>query len=241
MGIVTAYMLLKKTNVRRVYALVRAEPGRAQERLEECLRTYAPTVAEAMIRDGRIVAVRGDITAGPLLGMDEKTVEHLRAECHVVLNMSADINLTKRASVLARTNVLGALAIAELATSFRKLERFVGCALPKPAMFRTDTFAPPVQAHVSTLYSQSHLGVFDEQIYPVLNAEEELEALLNGKSLVDLAPFIFDYAVSRLHARRAILSERFCQYTKNVTERLLVQRFPDLPLCIVRPSVFGPS
>jgi hypothetical protein len=49
---------------------------------------------------------------------------------------------------------------------------------------------------VSTLYSNSDLEVpFDEEIYPILDPEEELTALLAGKPIVDIAPFSSNYSV----------------------------------------------
>jgi thioester reductase-like protein len=88
MGIVMASCLLKKTRIKRIYALVRCEPGREQERLEKCWATHAPLSAGSMKLDKRIVAVRGDITAGPLLGMDPEIVEKLQREVSEVFGAS---------------------------------------------------------------------------------------------------------------------------------------------------------
>ena len=68
---------------------MRAEPGKEQERLEKCWATYAPLSAGSMKLDERIAAVRGDITAGPLLGMEPEVVETLRQE--VQLSYSKDM------------------------------------------------------------------------------------------------------------------------------------------------------
>ena len=76
--------------------------------------------------DGRVVAVKGDVTGGPTLGIDPEMLRVIRDETDVVINLCADINLTKTAAELAVTNILGALAVAELAKTFPKLERFVG-------------------------------------------------------------------------------------------------------------------
>ena len=81
------FQLLKDTKIKRVYALVRAEPGKEQERLEKCWATYAPLSAGSMKLDKRIVAVRGDITAGPLLGMEPEVVETLRQEVRLASRM----------------------------------------------------------------------------------------------------------------------------------------------------------
>lgn len=131
MGIVAAYKLLKDTKVKRIYALVRTEYGQCpQERLEKCWAQHIPLSAGQMKLDKRVIAVRGDITAGSLLGIDKDIVDVLRSSVEIVLHFSADINLKKSAKQLAETNVLGTLAVAELLTSFSKLERFVRVRRP---------------------------------------------------------------------------------------------------------------
>lgn len=125
MGIVLVHKLLKDTKIKRIYALVRSEPGKEQERLHGCWDTYAPLSAAFMKAQKRVVAIRGDITAGPSLGMSEEQVEMLRRECTIVINLSAEINLAAKAKDLVNTNILGALAVAGLANTFPRLERFV--------------------------------------------------------------------------------------------------------------------
>lgn len=127
MGTISAFKLLRCTKLKRIYALVRCRPGQdPQERLETCWTSRIPLSAGSMKFDKRVVAVRGDITAGPLLGMDANIVEELRQSVQIALHFSADINLKKTAKQLAETNVVGTLAVAELLSSFPKLERFVG-------------------------------------------------------------------------------------------------------------------
>lgn len=129
LGIASAWKLLKDTKVKRIFALTRVQDGQCpQERLEKCWAQHIPLSARSMKLDSRVVAIPGDITAGPLLGMDERTVDMLRETVDIVLHFSADINLKKTAKQLAETNVLGTLAVAELLTSFQRLERFVSVA-----------------------------------------------------------------------------------------------------------------
>lgn len=80
--------LLRATKVRRIYALVRADPGKEQERLEGCWSTFAPLSAAFMKAEKRVFAIRGDITAGPNLGMSDEMVEKLKREVSIVMNLS---------------------------------------------------------------------------------------------------------------------------------------------------------
>jgi thioester reductase-like protein len=131
MGIVWAHKILTCTNVKRVYGLVRAPPGEEQKRLHETWRTFVPLSAQRMIDDGRVIAINGDITRGPLLGMDEAMAQRLREEAHIVMSIGAEINLGKKAKDLAATNIFGGLAVAALAASCPKLERFVSVLAPQ--------------------------------------------------------------------------------------------------------------
>lgn len=126
----TAYKLLLATKVKRVYALVRAEPGKEQQRLEKAWEKHLPLFASTMKRDGRIIAVNGDITAGSSLGLNHYVLDLLRREVNIVLALAADINLTRPAVKLVATNIQAPLDLAELATSFDELERFVSGLSP---------------------------------------------------------------------------------------------------------------
>ena len=72
----------------------------------------------------RVVALNGDITA-PQLGLSDDDLAILQSEVQLVIHMSADINLRKSVTQLAETNILGALAVAEMATRLPGLERYV--------------------------------------------------------------------------------------------------------------------
>lgn len=57
--------------------------------------------------------------------MDEAMAQRLRDEVHIFQNLGAEINLGKKAQDMAATNIFGGLAVAALAASCPKLERFV--------------------------------------------------------------------------------------------------------------------
>ena len=56
-GIVLVNKLLRAAKVRRIYALVRADPGKEQERLEGCWSTFVPLSAAFMKAEKRVVAI----------------------------------------------------------------------------------------------------------------------------------------------------------------------------------------
>lgn len=159
MGIVATRKLLKDTKVERIYALVRADPGKEQERLEGCWSTFAPLSAAWMKSQKRVVAIRGDITAGPRLGMSEDTIEMLRRECTIVINLSAEINLAAKAADLVYTNVLGALAVADLASTFPRLERFVSIPSSSPKRYLSINAGIRIYALLSSAPERVQRGI----------------------------------------------------------------------------------
>ncbi|KAK8121485.1 hypothetical protein PG999_005605 [Apiospora kogelbergensis] len=80
--------------------------------------------------------------------------------------------------------------------------------------------------HVSTAYANSFLddGLVEEKVYPFGNPESELLQVLEGRTPAQAGYHAWPYG-----------------YSKHLAEQLLVQRFPRLPLLIVRPSSVGPA
>ncbi|KAJ7258160.1 male sterility protein-domain-containing protein [Mycena rebaudengoi] len=82
--------------------------------------------------------------------------------------------------------------------------------------------------HISTAYVNSHLpsGVVEERIYDIGDPEAQLLEVLETGDLVfgEVPKFMWPYA-----------------FAKNLTERLLVARHPELPILIVRPTIIDPA
>ena len=79
---------------------------------------------------------------------------------------------------------------------------------------------------ISSAYANSHLedGPVEEKIYPLEDAEEELKRVLATGSTEHLPQFAWPYA-----------------YSKHLMERLLMSRYPNLPILIVRPTIICPA
>lgn len=82
---------------------------------------------------------------------------------------------------------------------------------------------------VSTAYANSFLpdGSIEEKIYPLSNPDDpeaELHQIRSNAPPRYLADFPYPYT-----------------YSKHLTERLLISRFPSLPLLIIRPTFIGPA
>jgi alcohol-forming fatty acyl-CoA reductase len=82
---------------------------------------------------------------------------------------------------------------------------------------------------VSTAYANSFLpdGPIEEKIYPLSNPDDPEAELRQIRS--NTPPrYLEDFPYP-------------CVYSKHLTERLLISRFPSLPLLIIRPTCIGPA
>ncbi|KAJ7258162.1 male sterility protein-domain-containing protein [Mycena rebaudengoi] len=82
--------------------------------------------------------------------------------------------------------------------------------------------------HISTAHVNSHLpsGVVEERIYDIGDPEAQLLEVLETGDLVSggVPKFMWPYALA-----------------KNLAERLLFSRHPELPILVVRPTIIGPA
>jgi fatty acyl-CoA reductase len=172
-GLLVVEKLLRSTNVKCIYALVRAaDHTAAQSRLESCWDTHLNYCSNKMKASKRVIALPGDISK-PLMGLNPQDQLRVRQEVTTVIHLASDIGLLKTVSQLAKANLFGLLELAQFATSFRKLDRFV---------------------YVSSFFSQIHASSVGEDLMQWYTTSEELEIVRNGRD-----PFPVE-EVSRLSA-----------------------------------------
>ena len=205
-----------------------------------------------MKASGRVVALNGDITA-PQLGLSDDDLATLQGEVQLVIHMSADINLRKSVTQLAETNILGALAVAEVATHLPGLERYVRplplSSCPSHPLARTDR--PYLKIHRSTYRVSTRTLI----CFPSTSActrfsirRRSLQPSWPGNlSSRPTAGSSTTRSESCLLSTSSGLSSTLLMHrahrrdsTKNLAERLVLSRFPNLPTLIYRPSVIGP-
>lgn len=93
---------------------------------------------------------------------------------------------------------------------------------------RLATFFKKLESYVqfSTVYANTFLpdGLISEKIYELGDPEAELLEIQAKGTTKYLKDFAWPYA-----------------YSKHLTERLVVKRYPELPLMIIRPTCIGPA
>lgn len=168
-----------------------------------------------------IVPIPGDASVPDTLGLSEATLAKLRETVTVIINLASKTRLLDSLSTIKATNIDPALRVAEVATTFPLLERFVW------------TSSAYANTHLHWRDPNALLTAVGEVLYPLDSPERELaEIEASGDS--------------RAHRQNFFSSDY--GYAKHLTERLLLSRFRQLGvasrlphLLIVRPSCIGPA
>jgi nucleoside-diphosphate-sugar epimerase len=112
-GALGRHVVDRFTNADEIFVLTR-DPG----------APYAPPAREA---ESRVRLVRGDITVGPSLGLDGRSLEALRESITDVVHCAACTTFTAPLTLARAVNVLGTQYVLDFARTCRRLER-VTCA-----------------------------------------------------------------------------------------------------------------
>ncbi|KAF8068243.1 fatty acyl-CoA reductase [Scenedesmus sp. PABB004] len=156
LGSIVLEQLLRLTEVKRVYLLVRGKRQHsAAKRVEDllCGPLFHLLHKDAAADGARnpfaaVQAVEGDLTQ-PSLGLAPADLEMLQREVSVVLHCGANIELDADVQMTLKNNYMGTMEMMRVASGMTSLRSFV---------------------HVSTYFVNNHLprnSVVKEQIYPV--------------------------------------------------------------------------
>ncbi|KAK7022406.1 male sterility protein-domain-containing protein, partial [Favolaschia claudopus] len=148
------YKLAMKLDTAKIYALVRGSPERGISQLKDIM----PNQTDDILATKKVQFLVGDITKKNF-GIDPAVLTEMARTVTVVIHSAASISLTSPQQECVRNNCLPVLELATLASSFKKLSKFV---------------------FVSTAYVNHHLpdGVVEEKIYPAGDAEKLLSQIM---------------------------------------------------------------
>lgn len=173
-----------------------------------------PVQTQPALRSRKVHFVVGDMTK-PDFGIDAAVMDELRQQVTLVIHAAAKITLDADVAEAVENNCLPSLEMAKIASRFRRLKLFVQVSTAYVNSFLPD-------GHVAEkLYSVGvEVGGKGEEDDP----EELLGAILRGEG----SPHAEHFSSSYTHA-------------KYLMERLMLKRFPTLPMLLVRPTIFGPA
>ncbi|KAH8310247.1 hypothetical protein KR044_000233, partial [Drosophila immigrans] len=211
LGKVTIEKLLRSTQVKRIYVLVRPKKGvNIQDRIAAWDRDALFSVlrkSNGKFTD-RIVPIAGDCQM-PDLGISSADRKLLADEAQILLHLAATVSFDERLHVALDINTRGTQLIVQLAKEMRHLEALV---------------------HVSTAYSNCVLKHIGESFYPnnlpcTFDKALELRQLLSSELLDKLTPALLGKYPNTY------------TFTKALAEQVVQREGADLPVCIFRPAM----
>jgi len=211
MGKVLVEKLLRSTNVKKLYLLIRPKRGvQTVKRLEELLasRMFQSLRETQPALLNKVEAICGDIT-DPGLGISPQDEALLVDEVSVVFHSAATVKFDEELKKSVSMNVKAVLSIIELCKKMEKLESLV---------------------HVSTAYCNCDLKEINEEIYPPPSSP---------KGMIDLCEWMDEATLNEPLMTSKLIGNRPNTYTftKALAESVLVTEAGSLPVAIVRPSI----
>ena len=230
------YKLALQLPTRRIFVLIRDSPQRAVDKWMRAMPDQTP----AILRTNKIHFVIGDISQ-PELGLSEPDLLMLREQATLVIHAAANIVLDADLRDSMRNNCLPCLELARTVARFRRVRLLV---------------------QISTAYVNSFLpdGHVMEKLYAVTSGQEEGGQQRRRRRQrqrqvdTDLDPGSDNHEDNNegddpeeelaeiMTSGRSPYAARFASpyaYAKHLMERLLFKRYPQLPLLVVRPTIFG--
>ncbi|EDW60377.1 fatty acyl-CoA reductase wat [Drosophila virilis] len=212
LGRVIIEKLLRATEVKRIYVLIRPKRGKdTQERIAGWKTNPLFEVllkAKANILE-RVVAIEGDCKE-PDLGISPTDRDLLTQQVELVVHGAATVNFAEPLHVALDINTRATHQMLQLAKQMHRLVAFV---------------------HVSTAFSNCISHFITERYYPEY-LSCSAKKVLALREMLDRDTNIFDKMAP-------VLLDRFPNtytYTKALAEQLIQTEAGDLPVCIFRPA-----
>ncbi|XP_017041065.1 fatty acyl-CoA reductase wat isoform X2 [Drosophila ficusphila] len=211
LGKVTIEKLLRTTEVKRIYVLLRSKCG--QEMQERCAAWKNDYVFVNLVQADpdvlkRVVPLAGDCQE-PDLGLSHSDRQLLVDEVQIVFHSAATVRFVEPLHVALAINTRATRLMVRLAKEMPHLEAFV---------------------HVSTAYSNCVVDHITERFYPEhLTCPVDKVLQLHDS----LSPELLDNMTPALLGKYP----NTYTYTKALAEQLVQQESGDLPICIFRPGV----
>jgi len=211
MGKVLVEKLLRSTNARKLYLLIRPKKGlETSARLEQLLSSKLFTKKKEAAPNylQRVEAIHGDITLDNF-GISPEDERKLTEEVNVVFHCAATIKFDEDLTKSVSLNVVSVFTILKLCKKMKKLQAVI---------------------HVSTAYCNTQYEYISEEIYST-----------NGDPLgvIDLCKRMDPSLLNSPEMTSQIIGNKPNTYTftKALGESALVLEGGTLPIAVVRPSI----
>eukprot|EP00092_Neocalanus_flemingeri_P108494 GFUD01139350.1.p1 GENE.GFUD01139350.1~~GFUD01139350.1.p1 ORF type:complete len:496 (-),score=133.82 GFUD01139350.1:192-1679(-) len=215
MGKVLVEKLLRSTNVKKLYLLIRPKRGvQTKVRIQELMSSNIFDKLKESSPDvvSRVEAIEGDITA-PNFGINADDERKLIDEVNVVFHSAATVRFDEALTKAVNLNVVAVFTIMEICKKMKNLQALV---------------------QVSTAYCNPQLKHINEEIYSV-----------NGdpQGIIDMCKRMDESLLNSPKITKQIIGNKPNTYTftKALGESALVLAGGSLPIVVVRPSIVVPT
>ncbi|KAH8247093.1 hypothetical protein KR032_009193 [Drosophila birchii] len=211
LGKVIIEKLLRTTEVRRVYILVRPKRGvKIQERITTWSReeVFDLLIKEKPEAFQRICPIAGDFMAADL-GLSEQDRRLLASEVQIVIHGAATVRFNEPLHIALAINTRGTKLMLQLAKEMTLLEAFV---------------------HISTAFSNCVIYDIKEKFY-----SEHLNC--DSQKILQLSDLLSDELLDSMEPALLGSFPNTYTYTKALAEDVIVREAGALPLCVFRPAV----
>lgn len=210
-GKIIVEKLLRCTNIRKIFILIREKKGvEPNKRLETLFQSqlFDKLKEEKPQEWKKVFALQGDIEQ-PMLGLSQDSIDILVNEVEIVFHCAATVRFDEDLSRAIKMNIGSVASLVKLSKKMKRLLSLV---------------------HVSTAYCHCTQPHIKEQSYKSPMAPNDAIALLDNTELEILdSPKV----------TKEVIGERPNTYTftKAIAEELVMTECQGMPVCIVRPSI----
>ncbi|EDV42334.1 uncharacterized protein Dana_GF17060 [Drosophila ananassae] len=215
LGKVFVEKLLRSTEVKRIYTLVRGKRG---QNIQDRLKLWqADSIFEVLLRSKpdalqRVHPIAGDCSE-PDLGISEQDRRILASEVQVVIHGAATVKFNEPLHIALAINTRATRLMLQLAREMKMLVAYL---------------------HVSTAYSNSVIFRIEEKFYPDL-------LTCGSEKVLALSELVSDQVLDGMEpALRGDFRNTYI-YTKALAEDVILKEAGSLPVCIFRPSFIIPT
>ncbi|XP_017102789.2 fatty acyl-CoA reductase wat-like [Drosophila bipectinata] len=203
--------LLRSTEVKRIYSMVRSKRG---QNIEDRLKVWkTDPVFEVLLRSKpdalqRVYPIAGDCSEADL-GISEQDRRILASEVEVVIHGAATVKFTEDLHIALAINTRATRLMLQLAKEMKKLVAYL---------------------HVSTAYSNSVLLRIEEKFYPEL-------LTCGSDKVLALSELVSEQVLDGMEpALRGDFKNTYT-YTKALAEDVVLKEAGSLPVSIYRPAI----
>ncbi|KAH8413775.1 hypothetical protein KR222_007980, partial [Zaprionus bogoriensis] len=215
LGKVIIEKLVRVTEVRRIYVLIR--PKRGKEIQDRIAAWSSNSLFQMLLKSNpnaldRVVAIAGDCKE-PDLGVSLEDRKLLTEEVQLVIHGAATVSFVEPLHMALDINTRATRLMLQLAKDIKHLQAFV---------------------HISTAFSNCVIPYITENFYPGhLNCSVDkvlqLREMLDKKVFDDMAPALMGKFPNTYI------------YTKALAEQLIQTESDQLPVCVFRPAAIIPT